>query len=282
MENAKYWRVLEAVEALGGGTALEVHDWVVAHYSKDPPGNIRADLEHLTVNSASRPYYDKSRANWRSDSGHPRDRLFKVVEPRPRRAYFLLFDPSMFGHVDLRKDASGKWKVISIDSRKRRDPEAVGRGDAIKHAPPLASDYDARVWIMRTVAERLGQPWFRTRLLSAYGAQCAISGCSAVDVLEAAHVLPYRGEHTNRVDNGLLLRSDLHTLFDCHLLWITSEYTVALAPVLQNTEYKAFEGKKIRLPKLKTDHPLPAHLEMHAASCLARYAMPAAGNTRKK
>ncbi len=57
------------------------------------------------------------------------------------------------------------------------------------------------------------------------------------EVLEAALVLPYRREHTHRVDNGLLLRADFHTLFDCQLLWIILEHTVALAPSLLATDY---------------------------------------------
>jgi hypothetical protein len=271
--SAKYWRVAEAVEALGGGTLAEVNAWVNAHYPDVPLGNPRADLEHLTVNSPSRPHYDYGRKNWRSDSGHRRDRLFKLVEVgSPRRTRYVLFNPAVHGHVDLCKNAEGKWEVVPLALDDQARAEAEGQAEAFSHAPPLDCDHDARVWAMRAVAQRRGQPLFRARLLDTYGGRCAISGCTAVEVLEAAHVLPYRGEHTHRLDNGLLLRADLHTLFDCQLLWITAELTVALAPVLLTTDYAELEGKPLNLPASIADHPNPAHLAEHAQRCQARLA----------
>src|SRR5262245_9271658 len=70
---------------------------------------------------------------------------------------------------------------------------------------------------------------------------CAITGCSVRDVLEAAHIHPYRGRERNKVANGLLLRADLHTLFDCGLIAIdAATMTVIVTPSLQNSEYAAF------------------------------------------
>ncbi|QRD62796.1 HNH endonuclease (plasmid) [Xanthomonas citri pv. citri] len=123
---------------------------------------------------------------------------------------------------------------------------------------------------MRAVSERQGQWLFRAKLLDAYDKRCAISGCTAIEVLEAAHILPYRGEHTNRLDNGLLLRADIHTLFDYQLLWITPEHTVALAPSLLATDYAALQGKSLRLPSAAASRPNPGHLAEHAQRCQAR------------
>jgi predicted restriction endonuclease len=72
---------------------------------------------------------------------------------------------------------------------------------------------------MRLIVECQGQPAFWDALLQAYERQCAITGCTVLQILEAAHIMPYMGKPTNRVDNGLLLRSDLHTLFDLGLIW---------------------------------------------------------------
>ena len=71
------------------------------------------------------------------------------------------------------------------------------------------------------VALRQGQPQFRKSLLTAYRSRCAITGTAVESVLEAAHIWPHKGEQTNEVWNGLLLRADLHTLFD--LLHLTVE-----------------------------------------------------------
>ena len=65
---------------------------------------------------------------------------------------------------------------------------------------------------------RRGQSVFRKQLLAAYNGQCAITRCDVEDVLEAAHIISYKGEETNHIGNGLLLRADIHTLFDLGLL----------------------------------------------------------------
>lgn len=269
--SAKYWRVAEAVDAMGGGTAAEISAWLGTHYPDDPIADLRANLEHLTVNSRSRPHYDYARTNWRSDTGHPRDRLFKVDVPgSSNRVRYVPFNPAVHGHVDLRKNDDGKWEVFPLEVDEQARLEAQGQSEALAHAPPIDSDHDARVWAMRAVAQRRGQPLFRAQLLDAYGGGCAITGCTALEVLEAAHIVPYRGEHTHRVDNGLLLRADLHTLFDCQLLWITSEHTVELAPSLMATDYAVFAGQPINLPDDRRSHPNPAHLAEHAQRCRAR------------
>jgi predicted restriction endonuclease len=63
-------------------------------------------------------------------------------------------------------------------------------------------------------------------------------------VLEAAHIFPYRGPQTNHVTNGLLLRADLHVLFDLGLLRIDADsLTVELDPILNGTSYAELSGR---------------------------------------
>lgn len=268
-DGVKYWRAADAIAELGSASLAEVEAWDLERFANDPLGNARADLELFTVNSASRVHYNYARSNWRSDQGHPHDRLFKVVDAGPpRRTRYVLFNPAQHGHWDLLPIGERKWKVVALAMDDQTRAEAEAQADAFN---PLDSTYDARVWAMRAVAQRRGQPIFRAKLLDAYGGRCAITGCSAVEVLEAAHVLPYRGEHTNRLDNGLLLRADLHTLFDCGLLWITPEHTVALAPSLLATDYAALQGKHLDLPSYASHRPNPAHLAEHAKACIDRH-----------
>ncbi|MCY1550364.1 HNH endonuclease [compost metagenome] len=110
---------------------------------------------------------------------------------------------------------------------------------------------------------RRGQGAFRRALIDVYSGTCAITGCTAVDVLEAAHIVPYKGEHTNRVDNGLLLRADIHTLFDLGLLWVELG-VVQLAAHLLGTEYGKLNGSRLRLPLKTGDQPSGKALELHA------------------
>jgi predicted restriction endonuclease len=106
------------------------------------------------------------------------------------------------------------------------------------------------------VVQRQGQPEFRNRLIEAYGGRCAITGCDAIDALEAAHISPYLGPKTNHVSNGLLLRADIHTLFDRGLLGIDEQnLTVVLHPSLKATTYREYAGKAIHLPTRSDQQP---------------------------
>lgn len=61
---------------------------------------------------------------------------------------------------------------------------------------------------------RLGQGAFRVMVSDAYQRRCAVTGERTLPFLEAAHIRPYTEEGPRVISNGLLLRSDLHTLFD--------------------------------------------------------------------
>jgi hypothetical protein len=259
----KYWHVAEAVKALGKPVRTgEIAVWLAQHYPHEDHSDLGANLAFLTVNDANRRHYDRSRVIWRSDLAHPRDRLFR--QGRMRATTYEVFRPAVHGHWDLQPNADGKWEAVALPSTALSRAQAEAEQQAFEHLPPLDSDHDGRVWAMTAIAQRQGQGAFRAKILDAYGQRCAISGCSAVAVLEAAHILPYRGEHTHRVDNGLLLRSDLHTLFDLGLLWIMDQHKVGIAPSLRGTDYEALAGQALRLPERIDHHPNPAHLAQHA------------------
>ena len=108
---------------------------------------------------------------------------------------------------------------------------------------------DGRQRILASIVRRRGQPEFRRALLKAYDGKCSITGCDAEDALEAAHILPYRGAETNRIPNGLLLRADIHILFDMGLIAVDiSNMTLLVSPDLEPTEYNLLAGKHLRLP----------------------------------
>jgi putative restriction endonuclease len=102
---------------------------------------------------------------------------------------------------------------------------------------------EARRRVLREVNLRRGQPQFRERLVRRYGKACQISLCAFPGLIEAAHITPYARTNENGVHNGLLLRSDLHTLFDLGLLAIDpATMTVALHPALLEMGYGTFDG----------------------------------------
>lgn len=82
---------------------------------------------------------------------------------------------------------------------------------------------DERVQTYRQIKERRGQQKFRDALLVMYQGTCPITGCTVAAALEAAHIVPHRSENDNNPENGLLLRADVHTLFDLNLIGIEPE-----------------------------------------------------------
>lgn len=140
---------------------------------------------------------------------------------------------------------------------------ATAQIEVASNPPPMDTEMDGRVWELRAVVIRQGQPVFRAALMEAYEGRCAVTGCSAVDVLEAAHIVPYKGKHSQRTDNGLLLRADIHTLFDLGRLWLDESMAVRIADSLRNTEYEALEGRPIRQPTRAADRPQAEHLAHH-------------------
>lgn len=108
---------------------------------------------------------------------------------------------------------------------------------------------DARRRINAQIIARQGGKAFRDGALKRFSNRCAISGWAVPQVLEAAHIVPYLGIHTNTPDNALLLRADLHTLFDRGLLTIDPDsLRVRVDPSLQSSPYAELEGTEVAVP----------------------------------
>lgn len=120
----------------------------------------------------------------------------------------------------------------------RAAAEIVGIGDA--QSDPLHYEQ-----VLRRV--RAHQSVFRTNLLAAYGSRCAVAGTDVVEVLEAAHIDPHTLSGDNRTDNGLLLRADLHTLFDLDRLCVHPDtLEIVLAPSARTSQYAELHGRTLR------------------------------------
>jgi hypothetical protein len=94
---------------------------------------------------------------------------------------------------------------------------------------------------------RRGQNKLRENLFVVYGAACCLSGCQIRAMLHAAHLIPHAESGVNLTTNALLLRADLHDLFDSHLLGIhPSSLVVHLHPEIDDDYYQAFSGQSIK------------------------------------
>lgn len=120
----------------------------------------------------------------------------------------------------------------------------------------------------RLSTPRLGQRAFQAVVMTAYHARCAVTGDRIRPVLQAAHIrpLPAGGEH--RLDNGLLLRSDVHTLFDRGYLGIDGRHRLLVSPRLREDfdngeEFYARQTQTIELPERRADRPAREFVEWH-------------------
>jgi predicted restriction endonuclease len=115
---------------------------------------------------------------------------------------------------------------------------------------------DERKKSNRNVIQREGQDEFKEILMNVYGGKCVITKCNVEDTLDAAHILPYKGRNSNSIANGLLLRADIHKLFDCHRIAINPDtYKIVISSSLDNTDYKQFDGKPLGFPKHSDANP---------------------------
>lgn len=167
----------------------------------------------------------------------------------PKEFYHeLVDDKELFDHLEASLNLV-LFKLSLIDSSNVPVKDLVASNSLSAPFDPENVE-DGRKKIAREISVRQGQPKFRKDLLKAYNYQCAISGCEIQPILEAAHILSYKGKETNHVQNGILLRADLHTLFDLQLISIDSEtYTIDIDDSLKNSEYKIYNGRKLNLPK---------------------------------
>lgn len=145
---------------------------------------------------------------------------------------------------------------LAEDVRSKGQPPARRTGQRKPATPSVSppgidpSDVqDGRRRVQQEVAVRRGQAQFRRQLLTAYNARCAITNCDATQALEAAHIIPYRNDDHNEVQNGLLLRADIHTLLDRGDLSIEPvTRTVYLVEELRSTTYGELHGRPIAEP----------------------------------
>jgi len=120
----------------------------------------------------------------------------------------------------------------------------------------------------REVRPRLGQGGFKALVHGAYRDRCSVTGHKIRPTLQAAHILPVGKGGEHRVDNGLLLRSDVHTMFDRGYLGVDPEFKLRVSPRVRSEfgngdEFYEREGSVIALPEQVRDRPNAEFLTWH-------------------
>ncbi len=153
------------------------------------------------------------------------------------------------------------WGECLARARAARVPVA---GEAVAVPVPEGPRYGTPL----LVKPRLGQGTFSVAVTSAYRQACAVSGEHSLPVLDAAHIQDYAQGGKHDVSNGLLLRTDIHRLFDRGYVTVTPDHRFVVSKRLKEEWengriYYARHGKPIALPDDAADHPDPALLRWH-------------------
>ncbi|HZU75049.1 MAG TPA: HNH endonuclease [Acidimicrobiales bacterium] len=223
-------------------------------------------------------------ANGASSLAEMRDRVerYRRVRPDPLEDYrigcVMLSNPVFFDPAD-RFPVPGWHPSIQVGRRYPLVDEpglglwarvqglisARAKGDrilAVHEAP--AQRYGTPIFLR----PRLGQATFKAVVLEAYDRRCSVTGEKVLPTLEAAHIRPFAEGGEHRIDNGLLLRRDLHALFDRGYLTVTPDLEVRVSRRLRTDfnngeEYMALSGRPLRSPVEPTHAPNPEFLEWH-------------------
>lgn len=218
-----------------------------------------------------------------------RDKIFSYRsksgerEPDPRIGCIILADPFFFderswipqpqtwgksivqGKSYSLEQEEGRALYTAVQDRLQLNLQQATAeiGDLVQ---PTA-DPDER-YRMGQTKHRLGQGIFRTLVTEAYKWRCAVTGERTLPVLEAAHIKPFAQSGPHDIRNGVLLRSDLHTLFDLGYITISSDYHLEVSGKIKaeyenGREYYALHGKTIAVPERRAQQPSQEFLGWH-------------------
>jgi HNH endonuclease len=190
----------------------------------------------------------------------------------------ILADP-FFWPEDQWIEVPPDYQANLVQGKKYDIASGTGRAlfDAVVmrlQAPSIGAKTVERVipelgWRQSLVRQRIGQGGFRVLVTDLYGRRCAVTGERTLPVLEAAHIRPITRGGTHDPGNGLLLRSDIHTLFDLGYVTIRPNGHFHVSSRLRDEwsngkVYYALENTDVRPPNDSQYTPSKELLEWHS------------------
>lgn len=126
----------------------------------------------------------------------------------------------------------------------------------------------ARYGAPQLILPRLGQGAFRVAVTDAYGRRCAVTGERTLPVLEASHIRPYSKGGSHEIQNGILMRRDVHTLFDLGYVTITKDYRFEVSKRIKEEYhngrlYYKMAGQYLLVPENEEMKPSKNFIEWH-------------------
>lgn len=149
-------------------------------------------------------------------------------------------------------------RLMSIaPDRIERSPATLAAVESQGHGKP------------HVVLPRLGQGLFRILVTDFYDKRCSVTGERTLPALDAAHIKPYAIVQKHEVWNGLLMRSDLHRLFDGGYLTVDpARRRVLVSRRIRDEfengkDYYKLEGTEVREPNVPWARPRADNIEFH-------------------
>lgn len=169
------------------------------------------------------------------------------------RIRFADSDRTAIAAAEWKPEKEQKFSPTSFAAPKYETPPAP------PYIPPTSSA--GKKW--QAVTQRPGQVKFRKNLKSAYEQRCCITGCAVPEALEGAHIDAYKSPASDNLRNGLLLRRDVHALYDKHLIAIEPETLLirVTTSVRDLVGYAQLHDTKLTLPKDTSHYPDPGALK---------------------
>ncbi|QGQ23930.1 HNH endonuclease [Gimesia benthica] len=187
-----------------------------------------------------------------------------IAYPKAQKTY-LVEKSTLYNNPVRLSDLSIKglsWTKKVTEDQYQEIQKAAKGGSEYSSSVVLPESQIELERVLRVVTQRLGQGVFRDELIQMYEGKCAITGCNAIEALEAAHIDPYCNTGSNDPSNGLLLRADIHKLFDRNLVGIEPDsLTVHISASISNTEYGNLNGKTLLAPQAEIIEPNQQALE---------------------
>ncbi len=157
---------------------------------------------------------------------------------------------------DLRAGEGARVYEECLIQAEAQRPTAAGQHDQPR--------YGEGAW----VRPRLGQGTFRVAVTDAYARACAVTTEHSLPVLDAAHIRPFASDGAHEINNGILLRSDIHRLFDRGYVTVTEDYRFEVSRRLgedweNGLVYYERHGSRIALPSSPAWRPDRANLRWH-------------------
>ena len=184
---------------------------------------------------------------------------------------FFLAEPDWVDTPESWKPNIVTYKTFDSDTEEGRALwEAVH--PAIRRSDAASPQEEARYGEPVPIKPRLGQGIFRVKVTELYKRSCAVTGERTLPALEAAHIVPYSEGGSHDAKNGLLLRRDIHSLFDGGYVTVTPALQFRVSKVIQQEfrngrAYYALDGQPIRVPDQEGSQPAPDALAWHNENC---------------